>query len=132
VDKTTLEFFKIAELGEIMSGTTAGTPGYWAVDQLIANNGTWEVMIPASIAPGSYVLRNGILALHSAYSEGGAQSYPQCMNLVISSAGTETPNGILGVDLYTEIDLSVLYNIYNDGPDTDYQIPGPPVFDSSI
>lgn len=44
----------------------------------IANNLTSTVAIPSDIAPGNYVIRHEIIALHSAGQENGAQSYPQC------------------------------------------------------
>ena len=74
VDKTSLKFFKIAEAG-LISDTTA--PGSWASDQLIANNNSWSITIPAKIAPGPYVLRHEMIALHSANNANGAQNYPQ-------------------------------------------------------
>lgn len=55
VDKTTLEFFKIDGVG-LVDGTTV--PGFWADDQLIAQDSGWMVEIPSSIAPGHYVLRH--------------------------------------------------------------------------
>ncbi|KAK3292670.1 glycosyl hydrolase family 61-domain-containing protein [Chaetomium fimeti] len=85
VDKTSLEFFKVAEAG-LIDGTNA--PGFWASDQLIANNNSWMVQIPAGIAPGNYVLRHEIIALHSGGQANGAQNYPQCFNLQSSSAIT--------------------------------------------
>ena len=120
VDKTTLEFFKIDEVG-LIDGTTA--PGVWGSDQLIANGNAWLVQIPSTIAPGNYVLRHEIIALHSANNLNGAQNYPQCFNLQITGAGTATPQGTLGTKLYTATDAGILANIYN--PPLTYTIPGP-------
>lgn len=69
VDKTQLKFFKIDGAGWI----SGANPGVWATDTLIADNSTWLVQIPADIAPGNYVLRHEIIALHSAGSVNGAQ-----------------------------------------------------------
>lgn len=74
VDKSTLEFFKI-DAGGLVDDSTV--PGTWASDQLIANNNSWTVKIPTSVAPGNYVLRHEIIALHSAGQSDGAQNYPQ-------------------------------------------------------
>ncbi|KAH6613725.1 glycoside hydrolase [Chaetomium sp. MPI-SDFR-AT-0129] len=128
VDKTELKWFKIAELGQLTLGTEAGYPGTWAADELRANNGSWPVTIPESIKAGNYVIRNEILALHSAYDVGGAQFYPQCANIVITGDGTAEPEGVVGTELYTETDPGVHYNIYNDAPDTVYPLPGPPLY----
>jgi hypothetical protein len=42
---------------------------------LIANGGTQTVTIPKCIAPGQYLLRGELIALHSASSNLGAQFY---------------------------------------------------------
>lgn len=128
VDMTQLEFFKIAELGQIELGAGTGTAGYWAADELLANGNAWTVTIPSSIAPGNYVLRHEILALHSAYDEGGAQFYPQCISLTVTGSGTQNPSGVVATELYTSTDPSIVYNIYNDETSPTYQIPGPAVF----
>lgn len=38
----------------------------WAVDDLIANGGKHEFTVPSSIAPGKYLIRGEIIALHEA------------------------------------------------------------------
>lgn len=123
VDKTTLEFFKIDEAG-LIDDTTS--PGTWASDQLIANNNSWSVTIPSTIAAGNYVLRHEIIALHGAGSTDGAQNYPQCINLVVTGGGSDVPTGTLGEALYTETDPGILVNIYTTG--LTYTIPGPALY----
>ncbi|TEY64675.1 hypothetical protein BOTCAL_0144g00110 [Botryotinia calthae] len=123
VDKTTLEFFKIDGVGLIDDSTI---PGTWASDQLIANNNSWSVTIPESLAPGGYVLRHEIIALHSAEQADGAQNYPQCINLWVSGSGSAVPasaDTTLGTALYTETDAGVNVNIYASL--ASYDIPGP-------
>lgn len=132
VDKTTLEWFKIAETGQIELGKGNGATGRWAPDILFDTDFTWTVKIPSEIAPGSYVLRHEILALHSAYAEGGAQFYPQCINLEVSGSGTATPSGVAATELYDSKDPSVIYNIYNDETKPTYKIPGPPLCKSNF
>jgi hypothetical protein len=128
VDKTQLLFNKIDEAG-LNNGDPA--PGNWASDDLIANNNSWTVTIPSSIAPGKYVLRHEIIALHSAYDAGGAQNYPQCINLEVSGSGTESlTSGTKGTELYTAQDPGILINIYYPTV-TDYVIPGPALIDRS-
>ncbi|MCJ1404613.1 hypothetical protein MMC11_007839 [Xylographa trunciseda] len=121
VDKTTLLFNKIDGVG-LISDTTA--PGVWASDQLISANNSWTVTIPATIAPGSYVLRHEIIALHSAENANGAQNYPQCVNLKVTGTGTDSlPSGTLGTSLYTPTDPGILFNIYTTP--LSYSVPGP-------
>ncbi|KAK7740934.1 glycoside hydrolase 61 [Cytospora paraplurivora] len=119
VNKTTLEFFKIDAVGYI----NGSDPGTWATDVLIADGSTWLVQIPSDLAPGNYVLRHEIIALHSAGSEDGAQNYPQCFNLAITGSGTVQPSGVLGTELYKETDPGILYNLYTTVEN--YTIPGP-------
>lgn len=122
VDKTTLEFFKIDQVGYL----SGADPGTWASDVLIADNSTWLVQIPATLAPGNYVLRHEILALHSAGNADGAQNYPQCFNLAVSGSGTLVPPGTLGEALYQATDPGVLYNLYTSVEA--YTIPGPTLY----
>ncbi|PSR97442.1 glycosyl hydrolase family 61-domain-containing protein [Coniella lustricola] len=120
VDKTTLEFFKIAAVG-LVDDTTL--PGTWASDNLIANNNSWIIQIPEDLAPGNYVWRHEIIALHSAENSDGAQNYPQCFNLAVTGTGTLAPTGTLGEALYSETDAGILVDIYASL--ASYDIPGP-------
>jgi cellulase len=121
VDKTTLKFFKIDGPAYI----SGANPGFWATDVLIQNNFTWLVQIPANIAPGNYVLRHEIIALHAAGSANGAQAYPQCLNLQITGSGTYAPAGVAGTALYKATDPGILYNLYTDVES--YTVPGPAI-----
>lgn len=143
VDKTKLEFVKIGEEG-LVNGEPL--PGKWASDDLIANNNSCmlssfsrfmilltvhslgSVTIPKSLAAGSYVLRHEIIALHSASSTNGAQNYPQCINLNITSSGSGTSDlsssgAIPATQFYKAKDPGLLINIYTSL--STYQIPGP-------
>ncbi|RKU40964.1 glycoside hydrolase 61 [Coniochaeta pulveracea] len=119
VDKTSLEFFKIDGAGWV----SGGNPGLWASDTLIQNNSTWLVQIPPGIAPGNYVLRHEIIALHSAGSTNGAQAYPQCINLQVTGSGSSKPSGVKGTSLYKSTDPGILFNIYTSP--ISYTVPGP-------
>ncbi|KAI9689311.1 MAG: hypothetical protein M1822_009961 [Bathelium mastoideum] len=127
VDKTKLEFFKIDGVGLTNDNPV---PGTWATDELIANNNSWVVTIPKDIAPGNYVLRHEIIALHSAEEAGGAQLYPHCVNLAITGSGTDKPTGTLGTALYKEADPGIEVNIYASL--ASYVIPGPSPIASAV
>lgn len=120
VDKTSLEFFKIAGVGLADDSTL---PGTWATDQLISNNNSWVIQIPSELASGNYVWRHEIIALHSAEESDGAQNYPQCFNLAVTGTGTLAPTGTLGEALYSESAAGILVNIYETL--SSYEIPGP-------
>ncbi len=127
VNKESLEFFKINEVG-LIDGSQA--PGQWASDQLIANNNTWLVTIPPNIAPGFYVLRHEIIALHASGQANGAQNYPQCFNLQVTGSGTATPAGVKGTSLYTPNDAGILISIYQSL--SSYEIPGPALIQGAV
>lgn len=55
-----LSFTKISEAA-YLSGSD---PGTWVTDTMIAQNFTSDVEIPSGLAPGNYVLRHEIIALH--------------------------------------------------------------------
>lgn len=121
VDKTTLLFNKIDGVGLI---DDSAEPGTWAADQLRVANNSWTVTIPSSIAPGIYVLRHEIIALHAADNANGAQHYPQCINLNITGSGTNNlPSGTFGTSLYKSTDPGIRVNIYTTL--SSYQVPGP-------
>lgn len=128
VDKTSLKFFKIDEVG-LIDGSVS--PGTWGSDQLIANNNSWLVEIPPTIAPGFYVLRHEMIALHQAFDANGAQAYPQCFNLEITGGGSDTPAGVAATDLYGANDPGVLLNIYYP-PLSTYTIPGPALYSGAV
>jgi hypothetical protein len=117
-----LSFAKIAEKG-LNSGNN---PGNWASDDLIANGNSWTVTIPSNLAPGGYVLRHEILALHSAGQPNGAQAYPQCINLEVTGGGSAKPSGTPATSLYTATDPGIAFNLY-EAFDS-YPIPGPDVW----
>ncbi|KAK8016690.1 Endoglucanase-4 [Apiospora rasikravindrae] len=122
VDPSSLEFFKVDEAG-LVDGSSQ--PGKWASDDLIKAGNKWTVTVPADLAEGEYVLRHEMIALHEGNREGGAQFYPQCVNLKVTGGGSSTPAGVKGTSLYKESDPGVLFNIYQ--ANSDYPIPGPKI-----
>ncbi|KAL2754794.1 carbohydrate-binding module family 1 protein [Sodiomyces alcalophilus JCM 7366] len=115
-DKTALRWFKIDGAGLVSA------PNTYAADVLMQNNDQWTVRIPSTVAPGDYVLRHEILALHSASQPNGAQSYPQCINLRITGSGTSTFPGVAGTQLLSPNEPGVIFNVWS--PATDYPVPG--------
>ncbi|KAL9031764.1 MAG: hypothetical protein Q9196_000241 [Gyalolechia fulgens] len=123
VEKTGLQFNKIDEMGLI---DYPAMPGNWASDKLIAANNSWTVTVPSSVAPGNYVLRHEIIALHASQDHNGAQNYPQCVNLKVTGSGTDQlASGTLGTALYTPDDAGIFVNIYEK---LAYTIPGPKLY----
>lgn len=123
IDKTALSWVKIDEDG-LHSGSN---PGDWATDDLIADGFQWTTTIPSKLAPGNYVLRHEIIALHSAGNPNGAQNYPQCVNLIVTGSGsTATAGGEAATSFYTPEDPGILFDLYTTFDS--YPIPGPAVW----
>ncbi|KAG4256486.1 endoglucanase [Fusarium proliferatum] len=120
VDKNDLEFFKIGQEGLIDMSMQNGK---WASDVLIATGFSWTVQIPETLAPGNYVLRHEIIALHGSGQPNGAQNYPQCFNLKVTGDGDLAPDGVKGTQLYKANDPGILFNLYTTP--LSYKIPGP-------
>lgn len=122
VDKTKLSFLKLDAQGWI----SGSNPGTWATDNLIANNVSWVTTIPSNLKAGNYVIRHEIIALHTAASVGGAQAYPQCINLKVSGGGSAVPSGGISAEsFYKETDPGIVFNLYTTF--SSYPIPGPAV-----
>ncbi|KAJ2502838.1 hypothetical protein GGH96_000708, partial [Coemansia sp. RSA 1972] len=93
-------WFKIFEDGYDSSSNV------WGVDTLIKNNGKVDLVIPADIAPGKYLVRTEIIALHEgnrvygADKDAGAQFYPSCAMITVMGAGTAKPKIVVSAADY--------------------------------
>ncbi|KAK7753045.1 hypothetical protein SLS62_004995 [Diatrype stigma] len=84
--------------------------------------------IPSCIPAGDYLLRVEHIALHSAGSVGGAQTYISCAQLTVTGGGSKTPTNLVAFPgAYSPNDPGLLINIYYPVP-TSYTAPGPDVF----
>ncbi|KAK3495756.1 glycosyl hydrolase family 61-domain-containing protein [Neurospora crassa] len=121
-----LKWFKVAEAGL--------SNGKWAVDDLIANNGWSYFDMPTCIAPGQYLMRAELIALHNAGSQAGAQFYIGCAQINVTGGGSASPSNTVSFPgAYSASDPGILINIYGGSGKTDnggkpYQIPGPALF----
>ncbi|KAL5113609.1 hypothetical protein ACEQ8H_008501 [Pleosporales sp. CAS-2024a] len=112
--------------------------GKWGVDRLISSGGWVDFTVPACLAPGNYLLRAEIIALHSASKSMGVQFYMGCAQINVvgaSSSGGANQGAATTVSFpgaYAQSDPGILVNIYNaqgqpTGNGSPYQIPGPAV-----
>ncbi|PPQ77226.1 hypothetical protein CVT25_011072 [Psilocybe cyanescens] len=91
----------------------------WAAARLIANNFSWVLTIPAGLAPGQYLMRNGIIALHSSEP----QFYPSCSQLEITGSGTGAPSDGQLVTMQALYEGVTFPDIYADS--VSFTVPGP-------
>ncbi|KAJ7457267.1 glycoside hydrolase family 61 protein [Mycena galericulata] len=139
------KWFKIAQVGRI-PGDSAGT---WFQDNIctspppqratsafielptdetdgVASNMT----LPANIAPGPYLIRHEIIALHLATVLGGAEFYPSCTQILVTGSGTGAPTDdelVLFPGGYTDEDPGILVPDVFNVPPPPYTFPGPPI-----
>ncbi|KAJ2316437.1 hypothetical protein IWW52_003649, partial [Coemansia sp. RSA 2704] len=104
----------------------------WGVDTLIKLNGKLDIQVPPTLAPGQYIVRAQVIALHEAdrvYGEdedAGAEFFPSCVLINVSGTGTEVPPGVAIPGAYDKNDPGVHFNLWDDA--TSYEIPGPAVY----
>ncbi|KAF8578548.1 lytic polysaccharide monooxygenase [Ramaria rubella] len=115
------DWFKISEMG-----LPSSNPDYWATEVLNDNCGHFDIIIPAGIEPGDYLLRAEVIALHVASTVGGAQFYMSCFQISVGGSGTATPSTVNLPGAYSATDPGILINIYQQ-LDT-YDIPGPTAY----
>lgn len=108
------------------SNGTSGSSDNWGTKDLNTCCGMMDVLIPADLAPGDYLLRAEAIALHSAGSEGGAQFYMTCYQLTVTGSGTAAPDTVSIPGAYNASDSGILINIYQSL--TTYEAPGPTVY----
>lgn len=122
---TGLQWFKVAHEGN--------NGGKWAVDTMIQNGGWHYFTMPSCVAPGDYLLRVELLALHSASKAGEAQFYMECAQIRVTGSGNSDGGSKVSFPgAYSSNDPGVLISIYDStGQPTNggrpYVIPGPPV-----
>ncbi len=105
-DSSTAKWFKIDQLGR---KTTGDKP--WVQADLMTGTPA-NVTLPANLAPGGYILRHEIIALHLAETVGGAEFYPSCSQINVGGSGTGTPTDDELVSLpgaYSDTDPGIFY-----------------------
>ncbi|KAK2613595.1 hypothetical protein N8I77_000500 [Diaporthe amygdali] len=103
--------------------------GAWGTSKVINNGGIHAISIPSCIAPGQYLLRAEMIALHAASSSGGAQLYMECAQInVVGGTGASTPATYSIPGIYKATDPGLLINIYSMTSSSTYTIPGPDPF----
>ena len=120
-----LKWFKISE-----DGFDTGNR-QWGVDRMMPTGWSYFNM-PKCIAPGQYLLRMEIIALHSAKTRGAAQFYQSCVQINVSGSGTFSPGSqtVSFPGAYKADDPGILVNIYGltgtpDNAGKPYKAPGP-------
>jgi hypothetical protein len=92
-DGSGANWFKIDEAGFHGDGTKVfldtETPSGWDIAKLVGGNKAWTSTIPQGLAPGNYLIRHELLALHQANAP---QFYAECAQVVVTGSGTASPD----------------------------------------
>ncbi|MCJ1267663.1 hypothetical protein MMC22_007549 [Lobaria immixta] len=109
--------------GKNVDGKTCGK---WALDIFRQQGSKSKFTVPSCLAPGYYLLRQEVIALHSAMPAGsGAQNIPQCLNIEVTGSGTDKLTG--GTSPMTWYDKkSTTMDIFNNL--RDYPMVGPDLY----
>ncbi|KAG6333736.1 hypothetical protein ID866_5349 [Astraeus odoratus] len=121
-DSTDALWFKIDE-----TGLTPGNMS-WYQANLMTGSPT-NVTLPSDLAPGEYLIRHEIIALHLATTLGGAEFYPSCTQVKILGDQTGTPTSSEEVTFpggYSDTDPGIYDPTVFDTP-VQYTFPGPPI-----
>lgn len=60
-------------------------------DSSVNKNAPASATLPATIAPGNYLLRHEIIGLHLASTAGKAEFYPSCTQIKVTGSGKASP-----------------------------------------
>ncbi|KAI1313312.1 carbohydrate-binding module family 1 protein [Xylaria venustula] len=126
-DGSSASWFKVfADTWSANPSAAVGDADNWGTVDLNACCGLMDVKIPEDIAPGDYLLRAEVVALHVASSSGGAQFYMTCYQLTVTGSGSAAPAGVKLPGAYAASDPGILVNIH--AAMTTYIAPGPTVY----
>lgn len=96
---------------------------------LVVTGGVGSATIPNNLAPGNYLLRHEIIALHLATAMNGAEFYPGCAQLKVGGSQTGVPRASDLVSLpgaYSDSNPGIFDpTVYN--PNSKYIPPGPEI-----
>ena len=98
---------------------------------MISNAGWHYFDMPSCVAPGQYLMRVELLALHSASTANQFQFYVECAQIEITGSGTNSGSDLVSFPgAYSASDPGILISIYGTAGKPDnggraYPIPGP-------
>ncbi|KAF9269749.1 hypothetical protein L218DRAFT_890571 [Marasmius fiardii PR-910] len=121
-DNRNAKWFKIQQVGRKSKGQE------WAQADLM-KGAVATIKLPSTIAPGNYLIRHEIIALHLAENEGGAEFYPGCAQLTVGGNQNGRPTDDETVTFpgaYSDTDPGILVKNAFDA-NADYDFPGPAI-----
>jgi hypothetical protein len=98
----------------------------WGTAKVLKNL-YWESVVPKSLAPGNYLVRHELLALHQANTP---QFYAECAQIEVTGSGSASPSGdyLANIPGYAaQSDPGITVDTYSSAITT-YTGPGPQVW----
>ena len=100
-DARTAKWFKIDQVGKDNNGAwvqqqiSEFPPSSFRVHLVsrlhTVDGNVYSANLPKNLAPGEYLVRHEIIALHLATQKGGAEFYPSCQQIKVGGSGTGVP-----------------------------------------
>ncbi|KIO25716.1 glycoside hydrolase family 61 protein, partial [Tulasnella calospora MUT 4182] len=84
-DPTKIDFFKIHQV-DFVQGTHT-----WVQSQTLYKGLPFNFTLPEDLPNGDFIMRHEVIALHNAMSQGGAEIFPQCIQVTIDCGGGKIP-----------------------------------------
>jgi cellulase len=120
-------WFKVYQNGwASKSGAGSADDDFWGVKDMNGCCGKVDVKIPEDIAPGDYLLRGEVIALHAM----PAQLYMACYQLTVAGNGTASPATVKFPGAYAAKDPGINFNIHQK--QATYVVPGPTVYAGGV
>ena len=102
----------------------------WCTEKLIPNNGHMAATIPKDLAPGYYLMRPELLALHQAdKTPPDPQFYIGCAQIFLTSGGSSNPKDTVSIPGYVDLNTPAMaYNIWRVPLQLPFPDFGPPLY----
>ncbi|KAL9595725.1 MAG: hypothetical protein Q9219_006263 [cf. Caloplaca sp. 3 TL-2023] len=106
--------------------------GQWCTSKIMANDGKLSVKIPSDLAPGYYLVRPELLALHQAdKSPPDPQFYVGCAQIFLQSSGSSVPKDTVSIPGHVSMqDKAMTFGIWNLKGQVNFPQFGPPTYQS--
>lgn len=99
----------------------------WCTDDIINNNGLFNVRLPAGLQGGYYLARPELLSLHQS-DKGDPQFYTGCAQIFLESTGNLVPESTVSIPGHVDYNTpSTEFDIYNTDNAKYTELPGPSV-----
>lgn len=115
-DPSNAKWFKIDQAGRQSDGS-------WT-QKAFQQRQAYQMNLPNNLAPGGYLIRHEIIALHLGMTMGGAEFYPACVQVMVGGNGNGQASPTVSFPgAYSDSDPGIYVpNIYDPG--SNYTFPG--------